>query len=263
MDTVHLDFAELSKKSGPGTQTRAFLVAIDRNTRFAVARAGGQNAQAVISLLRNRVFDRTKKIVSDHAKVFQSRRLREWASERGIEIVVGSPYNQQSNGLAERLIRDLKTFISMYPEPQHGWKESLEAAVRHHNRAFCSTIGCSPSFALNGTPTYLPADDRLGIRNSLRLRERRNSADEENKCRSRQARNFDRRHAARMPNVEQGDRILVRRGTSKQDTVFCGPFLVTAVEVIQGIQKRVVYVEDSIEKSVAIRNVIKYHPRRE
>lgn len=59
MDTVHLDFAELSKRSGPGTETRAFSVAIDRNTRFAAARAGGQDAQAVISLMNNRIFSRT------------------------------------------------------------------------------------------------------------------------------------------------------------------------------------------------------------
>ena len=77
MHTVHVDFAELSKTSGPGTRTRAFLVAIDRNSRFTAARAGRKNANAVISLLGQRAFENTRVVVSDHAKVFESKKLKE------------------------------------------------------------------------------------------------------------------------------------------------------------------------------------------
>ena len=259
MNTVRHDFAELSKRSGPGTRTRAFLVAIDRNTRFAVARAGGQDAQAIISLMQNRVFRNTKRIISDHAKVFRSTGLRDWAAHKGIEIVVGSPYNSKSNGLAERLIRDLKMFISMYPNMS--WKECLEAAVRHHNRSYSSTIGCSPGFALSGNPSYLPADDRLGIKNILRLTERRNSTEEENENRSRQKKNFNRRHASKLQNIAVGDQVLVRRGNTRQTSKFCGPFQVSGVEEIQGVLKRVIYSDGRDRKYAAISNVLKFHPR--
>lgn len=195
MHTIHLDFAESSKKSGPGSETRAFLVAIDRNTRFAAPRPGDQNAQAIVDLLGNRISRNTKRIISDHTKVFKSARLREWATERGVEVVVGSPYNTKSNGLAERLIRDLKMFISMYPDRE--WEECLDEAVRHHK------------FALNGTPTYLPADSRLGITGRIRLTERKRTTEEENSCRARQKRNFNKRHTTKdfkrqlLPILEQ------------------------------------------------------------
>ena len=40
MDTVHIDFAELEKKKEGVSRTKSFLVAIDRNTRYAFAKAG-------------------------------------------------------------------------------------------------------------------------------------------------------------------------------------------------------------------------------
>lgn len=83
-------------------------------------------------------------MVSDHAKAFKSAELHYWATPRNIEVEVGSPYNSHSNGSAERLIRDLKMFMAMYPEHAGDWKSCLEAPVRHHNRSFCSTIGCTP-----------------------------------------------------------------------------------------------------------------------
>ena len=79
MNTIHLDFAELSKKSEHESKTRAFLVAIDRNTRFAAARAGSQDARAVKTLLSHRVFANTRKVITDHAKVFGSAELQNWA----------------------------------------------------------------------------------------------------------------------------------------------------------------------------------------
>lgn len=263
MNTVHLDFAELSKKSGPGTETRAFLVAIDRNTRFAAARAGGQSAHAIKTLLRSQAFRDTKKIVSDHARVFESVELKDWAAKKGIVIEMGSPYNQQSNGLAERLIRDIKTFMSMYPEYRGGWKGCLDAAVRHHNRSHCSTIGCSPTFALNGTPAIFPADSRLGVRGVISLTERRKSVEEEEACRSRQRKNFDKNHASKLPDISTGDEVLIRHGTTKQNIRYSGPFPVLEVHSFQSIPKRISYSDGAVRKSAAIHNVLKFYPRRD
>ena len=105
-----------------------------------------ENAEAVISLLQQKAFKNTKICVSDHARVFESKKLKEWAVKRGVEFCPGSVYNHQSNKLSERLIRDLKMFKSMYPSHPDGWKKSL--AVRHRNYSHCSTIGCSPVSAL-------------------------------------------------------------------------------------------------------------------
>ena len=53
MNTVHLDFAELTKRSGSGTRTSAFSVAIDHNTRFAA-----QHAHSLVLTLTHVVDDR-------------------------------------------------------------------------------------------------------------------------------------------------------------------------------------------------------------
>ena len=259
MHTVHVDFAELTKTSGPGTKTRAFLVAIDRSSRFAAARAGRENADAVISLLGQRAFENTRVVVSDHAKVFESKKLKEWAKGKGIQVCQGSAFNPQSNGLAERLIRDLKMFMSMYPAHPGGWKRSLESAIRHHNYSHCSTIGCSPIFALTGSVATLPANEKLGIKRLLRLKERRKSAEEEFAARTKQKRGFDKRHSARIPEVDVGTEVFVRVGNTSR---YSGPYKVTAIQRIDGLPKRVSYVDErNIEKTTTLKRILKFCPR--
>ena len=75
----------VKEECGPGTSTRAFSLAIDRNTRAAAARAGGQNAQAIITFLQSRTFEDTRRIISDHAKVIESSALKAWA-EKGTSL---------------------------------------------------------------------------------------------------------------------------------------------------------------------------------
>jgi transposase InsO family protein len=260
MHTIHVDFAELTKASKHGSKTRAFVVAIDRNTRFAVAKAGKEDARAVVTLLSQRVFKDTKVVVSDHAKVFESRHLKNWAAEKGIELQVGSPFHQQSNGLVERLIRDLKTFISMYPDMRGGWRCALEAAVKHHNRSRCSTIGCSPHFALNKEAPFLPADFRFGVERKIRLTERRFSVDEEFQKRLVQKKAYDSRHQSQVPQIAVGDLVLVRKGSGKQ-CAYDGPFEVRDVQIIEDIPKRITYKQGTETKTAALRNVLKYCPR--
>ena len=226
MHIIHVDFAELAKASLHNSRTKAFLVAIDRNTRFVV---GNGDAQAVISLLSQRVFENTKVVVSDHAKVFESRLLKTWASERGIELQVGSPYHVGSNGLAERLIRDIRTLISMYPNIRGDWRAALDTAVRHHNRSRRSTIGCSLHFALNAEVPYLPADKKFNVPRRVRLQEERFSTEQEQRHREKQKENYDHRHRTKVLQVATGDSILVRKGYGKQSK-FEGPF-----EVFGGI----------------------------
>lgn len=262
MHTVHLDFAECEKKGEGRPKTKAFIVAIDRYTRYAVARAGGENADAVIQLLQQQIFKETKCVITDQARVFESKKLHEWAANHGMVILPGSPYNPKSNGLAERVIRDIKTFMSMYPVFRNDWKACLEAAVSHHNRSFCRTIGCSPWFALKGEPPQLSADRLLNITGKIHLEEQRFSEDQERRHREQQKKDHDRGKPQRIQALKVGDQVLVRRGLGKQFRKYVGPFKVVNVESFDGTVKRVV-VQDNGLKKVAVRNVILYSPRRD
>ena len=261
MHTIHLDFAELEKKREGVARTKSFLIAIDRNIRFAFAKAGKENAKTVIQLLSQKGFVGIKKVVSDQAKVFESRELRKWADERGIEVQTGSPYHPASNGLSERLIRDLKMYISLFPDFPGGWKCALEAAVKHHNRSHCKSIGCSPEFALSGRPPILQADKDLGIVDRIVLKEER-GVEKERLAKLRQKRNFDKRHPQNFARVREGDMILVRAGLSPNNKKFGGPFVVTKVESFEGIPKRYFYEAQGIQKQASVSNVVPYFPRR-
>lgn len=240
MQVVHLDYAEIEKKKEGVASTKSFLVGIDRNTRYAFAKVCKGNARAVISFLPQKGFEGVKRVVSDKVKVFESKELREWARKRNIEIWPGSPYHPQSNGLAEGLIRDLKMFMSMYPDFAGGWKCSLEAAVKHHNRSFCSSLGCSPHYALKDEVPSLQADRILGIEDKIKLVKQRDEQTEK-RSKAQQKRHFDKRHSQRFPKLEVGQQILVRVGLSPQNTKYKGPFVVKRDENFNGVPKRIFY----------------------
>jgi len=262
MHTTHLDFAELAKKSDGIARTRSFLVVIDVHTRYVAAKCGGENAHCVIDLLNQDIFRNVKVIRSDKAKVFESKVLRDWCAERNIKIETGSPYHPQSNGIVERVIRKIKTFMSMYPNYTGGYKKCLEAAIMHYNRSHHKTIGCSPLFALKGEVPVLEADFELKVLDKIVLYEKRRSIEEEQKQRVQQKVNFDKRNNQNFQSFKVGDQILVRRGLPPNNKKFYGPFEITGIEFFDMIPKRIRYINERDKLDVAtIRNVVKFHSR--
>ncbi|XP_064475394.1 uncharacterized protein LOC135389259 [Ornithodoros turicata] len=139
---VHLDFAELRKKGEGVRRTQAFLLAIDQCTRMLAARPGREDAHSVIALLEQDMYRNTSVIISDNGPAFRSRKLQTWALERGLTLRTTSTYHPAANGLAERAIRDIKTYMAVvYPDFRDCWKCALEGAVRHHNRSHARALG--------------------------------------------------------------------------------------------------------------------------
>ncbi|XP_064475324.1 uncharacterized protein LOC135389188 [Ornithodoros turicata] len=134
------------------------------------------------------------------------------AQSRGIALKHTAPYHPAANGLAERVIRDLKQFINVYPDFRGGWKCCRQAAVAHHSQSHTARMGCSPHFAAYGEVPVLPADRVMGIDQAMALIEKRRTPAEEQRYRRRMKRNFDRRHNIDIPNIEVGDQVLVRKG---------------------------------------------------
>lgn len=263
-EVIHLDFAELKKKAAGVRRTQSFLVAIDQCTRIVAARPGREDANSVIALLSREMFKNTKIVISDNGPAFLSQRLQDWAKERGVVLRRCAPYHPAGNGMAERIIRDLKQFISMYPGFQGGWKCCLEAAVAHHNRSHTASIGCSPYFAAFGKVPVLPADQELCIADRLQLCEKRKPSEAYQRYRESMKRNFDRRHNTRIPQIQLNDLVLVRKGLPGTKQVYMGPYRVVQIAVQHGVLKRVGYTnDDGVLEFATIGNVFKYHPRRD
>lgn len=116
----------------------------------------------LVCMERN-IFKDIKAVVADNEPAFQSNKLRIWAKQRVVELCFPAPYHLEANSLAERVIRDLETFTSLYLQFKGGWKCLLEAGVARHNRSYTVAIGCSPHFAAFGTRTWLAADKKPNI----------------------------------------------------------------------------------------------------
>ena len=101
------------------------------------------------------------------------------------------------------------------------------------------------------------------VQRHVRLSERRNSPETEERIRARQKRNFNKDHASKLPDISVGDKILVRSGNSKQNLKHSGPFRVTSIEYFQSVPKRFSYYEREVAKSAALKNVLRFHPRRD
>ncbi|XP_064469678.1 uncharacterized protein K02A2.6-like [Ornithodoros turicata] len=208
---VHLDFAEIRKKSDTHSRTQSFLLAVDECTRTLATRVGNENTHTIIALMNRAMFKNTKTIVSDNGLAFKSNLLQQWAEERGITLKCTSPYHPAANGLAERAIRDVKQYIAAYHAFPGGWKCYLEAAVHHHNRSQSAALGCSPHFTVTGQPAILIADKHLGIDLEIQLQERRHTPQQEQNYRLSMKRSYDKRHSARIPGIQVGDQVLVRK----------------------------------------------------
>lgn len=263
-EVVHLDFAEVKKKGEGVRRTQAFLDAIDECTRMAAAKCGKEDANSVIALMERVIFKTTKVLVSDNGPAFRSEKLRRWAEQRGITLRFSTPYHPEGNALAERLIRDLKKYLDLYPTFPGRWKCALEASVTHHNNTYTEGLGCSPYFCANGTSPWLPADHQLGIAGRVILLETPKTAEQQMKYKCGMKRNFDNRHYHKLPVVEPRGFILVKKGLSGSKCQFSGPYMVTKTASQQGILKSVYYETPAktIEVS-SVGNIIPYHPRRD
>ena len=130
---------------------------------------------------------------------------------KGITLITSAPYHPEGNGLAERKIRDLKTFMALYPRFVGGWKPCLDAAVQHASRSHTASLGCSPHFKAHGKPPRLPADDRFAISDDT-LGEEQMSEEATRKYHAKQKEDLDRRHPKHVPNFKKGGLLLVQTG---------------------------------------------------
>ncbi|UYV67118.1 hypothetical protein LAZ67_4003958, partial [Cordylochernes scorpioides] len=159
--TVHLDYAEAPTK---GDARSTFLIVIDAATRLAQAKAIKQDGRSLINYFeQHENLKKVRSIITDQGKSFVHGKFPEWAKSKNIRLITTTPYHPAGNGLAERTIREIKTFLACYPHFKGGWKSCLEGAIGYHNRSYNSYLGCSPIFKYTKQSPRFPADDELGV----------------------------------------------------------------------------------------------------
>lgn len=82
-------------------------------------------------------------------------------------VVASNTLPPRANGLTENPVKDLN--IAMCPQFLGGWKCTLDAAVRHHDRFHATALRCSPHFVVFNTPTLFLADKQLHVTDHVQL----------------------------------------------------------------------------------------------
>lgn len=260
-DTVHLDFGELAKRGEGRKTTKSFMVLVDEYSRFVDVKAMNESSRSIVTFLKSRDYlSKIKKIVVDNGKGFDSNQMKEFAMEHGIELKFISPFHPAANGLVERRMRDLKTFIKLYPKFKGGWKQCLMAAANHINRSYCTSIGCSPMFKLTGQTKLFPADQEFNISQDM-IKEKVLSEEEMKQKREKAKQYFDEHRSKRIPDIQVGDQILVQTGFKGKHPNINGPFKVETVKLMNGFPKTISYQDNGTTKLASIGNIFKYHCR--
>jgi len=210
---------------GPFTKAKNYdtlLVVVDRAVGYCWLIPTTTKATAIttMELLQNYVFTPhgvPTSIVSDADPRFTSRFWRQTLKTMGIEHIMAAPGHHQTNGQAERKIRELKTALrTVINRRQTNWLISLPQLASYTNAGYSETIDMSPYKAVYGrnnpllstyqtAATSVPAaDDYFNRHNELR-----NSAYQARKlARIRSTRTATKRRTPRPP-VSFGGRVLV------------------------------------------------------
>src|SRR5713101_931663 len=257
LHTVHIDFAELAKKGEKRNTTQCFLVVIDEATRMVYTKAMKQDGNSIKLYFDNhKDLENVRKIISDNGKSFVGGIFYEWAKGKGIEMVTTTPYHPAGNGLAERTVREIKTFLTCYQHFTGGWKQCLEAATRYHNRSHNSYLGCSPLYKLSGKTPRLPADDDLAI--DVIDEEKEKTSEERNKYRQRMKTYYNSKHKKDPQTIQVDDLVLVQHQVIGKNHLQSGPHRVTQVGTKNGFTKYIKYKNGDETKSAHVTNITKY-----
>ena len=256
-EVLHIDHAEIQKKKEGVKSTQSFLVVIDECTRYTWAKSMKEASKPLIDFFKSFAhLDKVKTIISDNGRAFISADFVNWCKERGITTKTVAPYNPQANGLVERRIRDIKLYLALYPMQVGGWKVTLQMAVKHLNRSYHSSLGCSPHFKAFGKADPFPADHYFQVATP---EEHPFSKEQVLKLRERIQENYNRRHSSNVPNFQAGQDILVQGDKRKPHE---GPFTIKDVKKKNEIPKTIIYFDPSRGDLVApARNCLPYYQR--
>lgn len=145
-ERVHIDFFDFAGKR--------FLLLVDAFSKYCdIKIVNGTKAENVIDKLIEMfsIFGFAKQIVSDNGPPFQSASFIKFCTLNGMEVLKSPPYHPQSNGLAERGVRTVKTvFKKYYVGNEHSLStdQMVRKFLLYHRNTPTTVHGRTPSSIL-------------------------------------------------------------------------------------------------------------------
>ena len=259
--TIHLDYGELQKKAEGVAKTKSFIVLVDEFTRMVFTKPIRENTRSLIEWLKTLpVFNSIKVIVSDNGPSFSSKAMEDFTRDNNIRHIFTAVYHPESNGLAERKIRDLKMYFDLYPNFKWGWKKCLELATKHQNNSYHSGIGCSPLFKYTGQVPRLPADKEFGVNHDKIIE----TPFTEAKVKAKRIKVRDYVNSKRLnspPDIKVGDEIIYQSGLDGRKPKVKGPSVIKRVISKDSFPKTLIVEENGKDKAVSMKDALPFYQR--
>lgn len=188
----------------------SYLVVVDYYSRYPeVIRLGDTTSSSIVRTLKS-VFSRhgiPTVFVSDNGPQFASAEMTQFASQYTFRHITSSPRYPQSNGLAERTVKTVKSIIQDAPDPYMAL-----LSYRTTPLPFCNL---SPTELLMGRKlrTDVPTIPSQLIPKWSYLEKFRH---DDSKFKSQQSHNYNRRHRVRtLPELPAETEVWVRSGNAQ------------------------------------------------
>jgi predicted aspartyl protease len=167
LEEIVIDIAHMGKVS---TENKYVIVIVDRFSKLVFLTAvPSQDEKTVFKTLLHKwiyKYGKPRTILSDRGRNFESGYLRKQLEKLGIEQTFATPYQHQSNGLVERVIRTMRDWlvISMKENAQKmKWYELIPKIEFCINATVQSATKCSPFEIVYGRKITLHASNKLQI----------------------------------------------------------------------------------------------------
>ena len=148
MEDIVIDVACMDSR---GTHNKYMIVIVDHYSKMvSLTATPRQNESTIKNVLLHKWiyrFGQPKTVVSDCGKVFESSEIQDLAKSMDIKWIFSSPYDHQSNGLAERTIRTARDMIVTSLKTggrEKRWDEILPRVEFSINCSIQKSTGYSP-----------------------------------------------------------------------------------------------------------------------
>ena len=113
LEQIVVDIAYMDTKR---SEKKYMVVIIDRFSKLvSLSSTNSQDESTILNVILNNwiyKFGRPESILTDRGRIFEGSMFRDWMSKFGIKQEFSSPYQHQSNGLAERVIRTVRDMLA-------------------------------------------------------------------------------------------------------------------------------------------------------